>query len=129
MICIPNNRGINGAHNLTIKYCIPIKTCTPLKWPLGRNIKTKCDTGAHNLKGDTESDSSTCHILYTHTIFEGYNIRCYTGIKAQGPYSTTQYLDKMTLDLSKGWVFLLKFFLHLVFMRQKLGMLGFIKSY
>ena len=39
-----------------------------------------------------------------------------------------QYLDKVTLDLSKGWFFTM-FFLHFVFMKQKLGMFSFIISY
>ena len=39
-----------------------------------------------------------------------------------------QYLNKVTLDLSKE-VFSLKLFLHFVFEKQKLGMFSFIISY
>ena len=39
-----------------------------------------------------------------------------------------QYLDKVTLDLVREG-FSLKFFLHFVFTKQKLGMFSFITSY
>ena len=35
--------------------------------------------GAKYDKGDTEFDSSPCHILHPHTRFEGCKIWCYTG--------------------------------------------------
>ena len=43
------------------------------------SMDTKYDKGIQNLTGVTECDSPNCHILYPHTFFEGYIIRCYTG--------------------------------------------------
>ena len=53
----------------------PICTCgsnTNMTSPTSGD--TKHDKGIQNLTGDTESDSLTCHILYPHTLFEGYII-------------------------------------------------------
>ena len=51
---LPVHGVIAFVHRCDIKLCIPIKFCIP----------------SHNLTGDTESDSPTCHILYPHTLFE-----------------------------------------------------------
>ena len=54
--------------------------------------------GMQNLTGGAKYDSSPCHILHPHTLFDGCKIWCYTGNGSRNQWFARPTLEKTVIN-------------------------------